>query len=327
MSRLLRVELTRLVLRRAVQVLLALAIVIPTVIGVARVINTSPPSAEDYAEAEAIIAQEVDSPWFAEELDRCEKHPRRYGVRAGGDVRARCERMMTPSVEGYVWYDKLRLAEERDAGSGLAVVTVLAILMLLAGTTFAGHDWASGSMSNQLLFEPRRFRVWVAKGAVVGAIAGVLSAVVMTIYWLALYAVARSRDLDVRDGVLRECLQMGWRGAVVAAGVAVLGYALTMFFRSTVAALGVMLALGLAGGVVLAVIGIDTVWNPGLNLASVILDGARYYVEVPCPQDAGGGICEEPRVLSQRRASAYLGALGAVAVAASVAAFHRRDVP
>ena len=29
-------------------------------------------------------------------------------------------------------------------------------MMLLVGTTFAGHDWNTGSMSNQLLFEPRR---------------------------------------------------------------------------------------------------------------------------------------------------------------------------
>ena len=45
------------------------------------------------------------------------------------------------------------------------LVILLAILMMLAGTTFAGHDWASGSVSNQLLFEPRRPRVWAAKAA------------------------------------------------------------------------------------------------------------------------------------------------------------------
>ena len=54
---------------------------------------------------------------------------------------------------------------------------VLAILMMLAGTTFAGHDWASGSVSNQLLFEPRRPLVWAAKAAVVTALAGLFAAV------------------------------------------------------------------------------------------------------------------------------------------------------
>ena len=49
-------------------------------------------------------------------------------------------------------------------GSGLAVV-VSHLLLVLVGTTFVGHDWNSGSMSNQLLFEPRRLRVWAAKGA------------------------------------------------------------------------------------------------------------------------------------------------------------------
>ena len=44
--------------------------------------------------------------------------------------------------------------------------------MLLLGTTFAGHDWNTGSMSNQLLFEPRRERVWLAKALAVGMLTG-----------------------------------------------------------------------------------------------------------------------------------------------------------
>ena len=72
-------------------------------------------------------------------------------------------------------------------------MVVLAILMMLAGTTFAGHDWASGSVSNQLLFEPRRPLVWAAKGAVVTALAGLFAAAVVTAYWLLLGAGRRAR--------------------------------------------------------------------------------------------------------------------------------------
>ncbi|UNX56588.1 hypothetical protein MF406_18250 (plasmid) [Georgenia sp. TF02-10] len=327
MSRLLRVELTRLLCRRAVLVLLALAVVVPLVIGVARVLNTAPPSEADRAQAEQAIARDVSSRWWQRDVERCTDRPRQYGVPAGAaDLRAACEETLTPRVDEYLWYDELRLAEERDEGSGLAVVIVLAILMLLVGTTFAGHDWASGSVSNQLLFETRRTRVWVAKGAVVTAFAAAVTAVVVTAYWLALYLVAGSRDLRVRDGVLVDCLQMGGRGALVAGGVALAGYALTMLFRSTVAALGTLLALGLAGGVVLAVIGVDSVWNPGLNLAAVVLDGATYWVDEPCGPGSAE-MCGVERVLPLGRGAAYVSAILLAAVAASVVSFRRRDVP
>ena len=46
---------------------------------------------------------------------------------------------------------------------------LVTLVMLLAGTTFAGHDWNTGSMGNQLLFEPRRARVWGAKLAAVSS--------------------------------------------------------------------------------------------------------------------------------------------------------------
>ncbi|UMG92718.1 hypothetical protein [Nocardioides sp. TF02-7] len=328
MSRLLRVELTRLLCRRAVLVLLAVAVVVPAVIGIARVVNTAPPSDAERAQAEEAIAQDVSSRWWQRDVERCTDRPRRYGVPPGADdLRAACEQALTPSVDDYLWHDELRLAEERDEGSGLAVVVVLAILMLLVGTTFAGHDWASGSVSNQLLFESRRLRVWAAKGVVVAGFAAVVTAVVVTSYWLALYVVAGSRDIRVRDGVLVDCLQMGGRGALVAGGVALAGYALTMLFRSTVAALGILLALSLAGGVVLAVVGVDSVWNPGLNLAAVVLDGATYWADEPCGLPGSGELCGVERELSLRRGAAYVSAILAAAVAASVVSFQRRDVP
>ena len=62
---------------------------------------------------------------------------------------------MLPQVEWYTNRPALDLDAQRRE-SGLAVVVVLTMLLVLVGTTFVGHDWNSGSMSNQLLFEPRR---------------------------------------------------------------------------------------------------------------------------------------------------------------------------
>ena len=327
MSRLLRVELTRLLCRRAVLVILALAVAIPTVMGVATVLNTRPPSDAEIAVAEQQLAEERDSRRVQKDLARCLEKPRQYGVDPAGDVPADCEAAVLPQLDWFLWWDKLDLSDERQ-GSGLAVVIVLAILMMLVGTTFAGHDWASGSVSNQLLFEPRRPLVWAAKAAVVTALSGLFTAVVVTAYWLLLAVVARSRDIATGDGILLDSLQSGWRGAGVAAAAALAGYALTMLFRSTVAALGILLAASVAGGIVLAVIGIGSVWNPGLNVAAVILDGSTYWAEAPCQGLEGdGGSCQIQRTLPIGRALWYLGSGLVLFAAASLASFHRRDVP
>lgn len=327
MNRMLRVELTRLLYRRAVVVILVVAVAIPTVIGIATVLNSRPPSAADIARAEQQLADERDSAWVQREFARCLEKPARHGVDPDGDVEAACEQMVLPQLDWFLWWERLDLTTEREQGSGLAVVIVLAILMMLAGTTFAGHDWASGSVSNQLLFEPRRPRVWAAKAAVVSAVAGLFSAVVVTAYWLFLWQVVRSRDIAVGDGVLLDCLQSGWRGAGVAACAALAGYALTMLFRSTVAALGVLLAASVAGGIVLAVIGIGSVWNPGLNVTAIILDGATYWADVPCGGGIGGEMCQVEKTLPIERALWFLGSGLLVFAAASLASFHRRDVP
>ena len=331
MTRLLRVELTRFLCRRAVLVILAVAVAIPTVIGVATVLNTRPPSDADLAYAEQQVADELERrPGVERRYQRCLDNPERFlGQPLPSDVEATCADNYLPQPEWFVYWDPLELAGERDSGSGLAVVIVLAILMMLAGTTFAGHDWASGSVSNQLLFEPRRPMVWAAKGAVVTALAGLFTGAVVTSYWLLLGLVARSRDIPIGDGLLLDCLQSGWRGAGVAAGAALAGYALTMLFRSTVAALGVLLAASVAGGIVLAVLGVDSVWNPGLNIGAVILDGATYWTEGPCPGGQGfaGEVCSVEKTLPLGRAVWFLGTGLVLFAAASIASFHRRDVP
>ncbi len=324
MIRLLRVELTRLLTRRAVLVILAAALVIPVVITVATILNTRPPSGAELAEAERQVAVASESKGTQRQLAKCIDNPDRFGI-TGDDVEQGCEEAVLPRIEWYVWYQPLVLHEHAVSGAGIAVATVVALLMLIMGTTFVGHDWASGSVSNQLLFEPRRLRVWTAKAVVVGVVSAALALVVMTAFWLVLGAVVRSRDdVGLAEGELLDCLQMGWRSAAVAAAAGVAGFALTMFFRSTVAALGVLLALGVAGGLVLAVIGIESIWNPGLNLLAVFADGATYREVAACP--GGGGGCEIERQLTLGRGLVNLGVLFGVALVASVASFRQRDV-
>ncbi|WP_182526554.1 hypothetical protein [Nocardioides dongkuii] len=318
MTALLRVELTRLRWRRAVLLLLVGAVVVPAVLAAVTAFNTRPVS-----DGEMATARENG----AREIRRCERNPGRLGVESA----ELCEDTV---IGWYTAREPLSLGNEREFGSGMTVVTVLVLLMMLLGTTFVGHDWSSGSMSNQLLFEPRRSRVWAAKALVVTGVAFLVTAVVSTAYWLVLGVVARSRDLPPGPGVLRDSIEYGLRGALVAAAAALAGYALTMLFRSTVATIGVLFAFTIVGGMVIAVVGLEGRWQPGSNLEAVLRNGTTYSVETPEPcwnrraeDPAEGSECDPDRDLSLGSGATYYGVLLLAAGVASVASFRRRDVP
>lgn len=335
---LLRVELTRLRWRRAVWLLLAIAVVVPVIIAISAILTSRPPSAEELTRIEQMVAEEREQPHVQEELESCVDDPDMYGVSPGtADVRAECASMVEPQVEWYSSYEPLSLRDQLDFGEGVAVVTVLALLLMLAGTTFIGHDWNSGSMSNQLLFESRRGRIWAAKGLVVTLMAFVVAAVVSTAYWLVLWAVVRSRDLPSGTGLLVDCLQFGLRGALFAAGAALAGFALTMLFRSTVATIGVLFALSVGAGVLIAVIGLSGSWQPGPNLEAIAKNGTTYWTEIPehCYRQIESGNedippnseCDQERELSFGHGATYYGVLVLGSSVLSAVSFRRRDVP
>ena len=324
--RLLLVELRRYLRRRAVQLLMAACVAVPTFIGVITIINTQPPSDADIAQLQHDAEMNRQS-----ELDYCTENPADWGISpTEDDAAAACARQIPDAAayaDEYGYYDTLRLDNEED-DSGVAVASVLAILLLLAGTTFTGHDWNSGSVSNQLLFEPRRARVWTAKALVVTGGAFLVSAVVMTAYWAVLGIVASSRD-TLGDGDLLNALQMGWRSAGVAAAASLLGFALTMLFRSTVATIGLLLGASVAGSLLLAALGVSERWNPAVNLVALIDNGTTYYSEEACHDegysDDGYYDCEDE--LSFTGASLYLGSFLLIGGVASFVSFGRRDVP
>lgn len=319
--RLLRVELTRLRWRRAVLLLLLLAVALPLLIGASRVWSTRPVSESEIAGARQS---------GADDIARCADHPRRYGL-AKDATDAECSDLV---VSWYTGREKLSLASERTEGPGMTVVAVLTALLLLAGTTFAGHDWNSGSMSNQLLFQPRRGRVWTAKALAVTLVALLSAAVMSTAYWLGIWGVMRMRDLPVADGSVTDSLAFGLRGAGFAAAAALGGYALTMLFRSTVATVGVLFAVSIAGGLLIALLGFGDQWQPPKNAAAIVKNGTTYYVDPPQSCYSGRPVlpadqpeCDPMRELSVWHGLGYYGSALVVAVGASVLTFRRRDVP
>ncbi len=323
MRRLVTVELTRLRWRRAVVFLLAAMVALPVLIAVVTVLQKDLPSKDLMAEGERLAA---------EQLEQCLADPENFfgELPPGEDVRTLCEENSRPEYFVDI-YSQLDLAREREEGSGFGVAIIVGLLAMLAGTTFVGHDWNTGSMGNQLLFVPRRVQVWLAKALAVGAACLTAAAIGTTAFWLVLAARFWTGGADLPDGVLLDGLQQGWRGAGVAAAAGVAGYAITMLSRSTVFTLGLLFGVSVAGGIIIGVFVDDPGWvDPTVNISAVIKDGATYYIDVPEACYAGevvGDACNSERHRDLGEGLIYLGALGAVIVTGSTLSFRRRDVP
>lgn len=333
MIRLLRVELSRLRARRAVLLLLAAAIIVPAIIAVSTVWSTRPPSEAEIASVQAQVDAETARLRTQRTLTDCLEKPQRFGIEASSsEVQASCEEMVLPQPEWFYYYEVLDLDQERTSGSGTVVVAVLGVLMFLLGATFVGHDWSTGSIGNQLLFQPRRARVWLAKAIAVTLVSLGVAAAVATAYWLGLTLVLHLRDAPPLDGALLAALQQGWRGAGFAAAGGLGGYALTMLSRSTVFSLGALVAVSVAGGVLLGTIGPDDrgTLDPTINAEAIVTDGTEYYVSVPerCyTQESLGDDCDDQGERSLQQGLAYYGVLLGTVGLASIVSFRRRDVP
>ncbi|MCW2793267.1 MAG: family transporter protein [Nocardioides sp.] len=333
MTRLLRVELLRLRWRRAVLLLVAAAVIVPAVIFAATAWNTRPVSASELQGIEQRIAEEAKQPYVLKQVARCVEKPRRHGVREGADVQRACEEQYLPQVEWYTGRAALDLGQERTAGSGYAVSIVLTMLLLLLGTTFVGHDWNSGSMSNQLLFEPRRLRVWAAKGLVVLVAGTAIAGAVLAAYWTGLWLLAEHRNVVIRDGDVSAAYHQALYAALLAGFAGLGGYALTMLFRSTVATLGVLFAVSIAGPLLLSIVHFPGSQKlmPQNNYGAVMVDDFTFddYGSDACQQDqmSGGDGSACIVRMSRTHGAIYFGSLLLLAGVPSVLSFRRRDVP
>jgi hypothetical protein len=326
--RLLKVELTRLRWRRAVVVLLVACVVTPLILLAGYAWETRPISDADISQAKEMAARDADQPWVADEIAACEEDPETYlgpdGVSTG------CTEMITPRYENYLYRSELDLGSLRTE-VGAAAVTILTGLLMLIGTTYAGHDWNTGSMSNQLLFEPRRVRVWAAKGGAVLLTGVLVGAVVLSVFWGAAALLASSRDIAAAPGLWRDVWETQGRGIVAIGMGGLVGYALTMLFRSTVATLSLMFGVAIAGSlIVVAVLGDSASrWLLPTNFMAFVLGGFSYYDESACTYSADGmvssGNCQ--RTLSGVDGGITLAVVVVLAVALSIWSMRRRDVP
>jgi hypothetical protein len=266
-----------------------------------------------------------DLVFMKEEHDHCVEYPASYF----GSDEIPASDCPLPEAD-YRWYltrAPLSLVEELG-DTGKAAVIFLSGIAIIIGATFAGADWATGSMGNQLLFRPRRLQVWWAKGIAVALGVTAAAAVILALQWGAYLATAVVRDIGYPAGFVEDLLTTNLRGLALVMGGALGGFALTMLLRSTVGTLAVLFFYAVGGEALVAALPFERVsqWGLSNNVFAWLDDGFSVYDEsISCTPSADG--CFQQYTLSLSHGAVYLGVMLAGAMAVSLLLFRRRDVP
>ena len=312
--RLVKVELTRLLGRRAVVVLMVLGALIVGAITAGVLYDARPVSDAEQAAAVAEAERYNNEPWAVRNIERCANR---------GNTTEFCEQQFLLEPDQFMYRSPLDVAKGFEEWV-IAMTGVLAALALLIGSTFVGADYSSGSIGTQLVFQPGRSKIWSSKSAglaigLTGFAALTLSAANGTIY-----ATAKAWDRPIPDDVVADWSAAAGRGLllVVAAGIG--GYAIALLARHTAAALGLIAAYGIAGEAVARAI-----W-PGserwlLSNHLIAWVGGDWTLE-RWDTCAGGDCVPDIMPFTTVGAGTYLGLLAAGAALASWAVFRRRDV-
>jgi ABC-2 type transport system permease protein len=180
-------------------------------------------------------------------------------------------------------------------------------------------------MSNLLLFEPRRGRVWAAK---VAAVLLVTTAFATLVIGTAM-AVAFSAAIAWSDASWSTT--QGWyaayltvRGITVVVATGVVGVALTLALRATIATVGLALGYALVGETLLRAVAQARVepWLLTSNLGAFL----RGRLVLRDYSDFEGRGRPDATVLHLQTSAYYLGALLLALLVASWLTFRRRDV-
>lgn len=323
MSGLIRVELTRYRSRRMILLLLALAALLSALVAFQSAWETRPATEAEIATARANADMEARQAGVEADIAQCVRDTAKGTPEAFAEQQ--CRDMFSPDDTTYLPRSTLNLAGTLQ-GNGIGIALLVVALLLVAASIFAGGDWASGAIRNQLLFEPRRSRVWAAKVLAVALASGLAALVILGGFWLALYLVAVDRGVPHGSAVMAD---VGWhllRTVALAMAASAGAFALTTFFRHSVATLAVLFTYSIGGEILTYLLPVDGVarWSLGTNVFGW-LEKYLQYVD-PTATCVRVGNCTGPEHVSHLQSGSYLLVLLVVALAASWWSFRRRDV-
>jgi ABC-2 type transport system permease protein len=292
------------------------------------------------AAAQAQLEAELENPFFQQEIERCEE-----AMAAGGSdefpAGFNCEDRR-PQLEWFIGYSPPSFVTEVRSMVPAAVI-MLALAAGLIGATFAGAEWAAGTIGTQLVFQPRRGLVFAAKAGALAiglstVAAIVIGAAFVVAWWTAsswgsTELVATEERFQPDGGSLAvevpvttlDLAGLGLRGMSVVAIAGLGGFVLAMAFRSSLAAIGTAFAYAVVGeGLLRALWTGAEPWLASNRLAAWLMGDFEIITYPDCgPREA----CEPlVRTLSLGDGAVYLSLALTIGLAASYVLFRRRDV-
>jgi ABC-2 type transport system permease protein len=214
------------------------------------------------------------------------------------------------------------------------VVTVTVFVSTLAfmflGASFIGAEYSSGALANWLSFIPERGKVFASK-----LVALVVTAAVATWLLSALgvgLAALVSNAVGAKVSGLGDLFEMVTRGSAVGVIGAVVGFALALVTRHTIAAAGTVLGYLLLAFVlsaftqsIAALQGLIP-WLPENNVLAFLDHGYTYQTYVNTITDQGTEQTSVEHTLTFAHSSIYWAVIMVVLVVGTLLLFRRRDV-
>ena len=322
MIRLLRAELTRFRSRRAIA-LLALASVAVAAILVGLVAwETRPLTAADRADAAAQAELAARDPQTLADVQACTRRPADF--LGAGATASDCTAALVRGSTSFLPRHSLDVGRVLD-GRGVQLGLVVVGLMVVAGATFAGADWGTRALAQQLMFEPRRARLWLTKGLAVALGAGVVTALALGVFWTYVALLAGHRGIAVPSADVADAAWQSVRTVALGAGAALGAFAVTMALRHTVATLALLFVYAVGGEILVNLLPVEGAsrWAVGNNTVAWL---ARRHTFYDPTLTCSAPPCSPLRVLTHAQAGVFLLVALLVVSVLSLLWFRRRDV-
>lgn len=327
MTRLLSVEWLRLRSRRVFWILgvVVIAGIALSMFSLAR--DARPPSAEDRAVAEQLAARDAQQPGLQDAVDACIQAQESGNDTLDYPPDFDCNELL-PNVDNYLNTRTVDLVGElRDGALGVASMGSLAALLI--GVSFMSADWTSGVVGTQLLYEPRRRRVFAAKAAIAGIGGAAIAVVVVVLHALGVWAIASAWGTTAGFGDAAGSLALqALRMIALVAFAGVTGLALVAALRHSTSVLGLVVVYLFFGEGLLRSFwhGIEP-WLLSDRIAAWVQGSYRIENYDACNQGNFQDVCiPQVTILHAGPSAAYLLVVGALVAAVTLAVFERRDV-
>lgn len=329
MRRLIGAELRRVLVRMMTMAVGSGMIALCLLLALAAWSNARPPSAQETAELRASFDAAVTD-WQQhgdEYIAQCEEDEK--AARAtdpGADLG--CSTFAAPQWEDW--------APNAVTWSNDAVELVVGLDLLIAGATFligasaVGAEFATGSISTLLTFEPRRGRVFTAKMIGVAGAALLVSVIAEAVILGALAVTYASSGIEMAAtaSALGHLAWTALRIVVLAVAAAWGGAALAFLSRHTAAALALVVGWAVVvEGILIGLLHWLKPWSLILSITAFVAPPGVYRTRT-CEQTSTGGLScmSVTHDVSMLHGGLVVGGLLVVVVVAAAWVFRKRDV-